>query len=129
MTKLDVSLYLRSCAGVPVIINWTKEVTGGNVVIKWEPTLDGACPVVQYKVYYKEANLEAEKKPSGWISVIVNRNTTSYTIQLMCGREYKIVVTSLAAQRESDFRKSRKWQFKTKGGNGAFMRLNFKAKF
>ena len=103
----------------------TKEVTGGNVVIKWEPTLDGACPVVQYRIDYKEVALQAGKKASGWNTVTVNRNTTSYTLHLMCGREYKIVVTSLPSQRESGFRESGKWQFKTKGGNRTFMRLNF----
>ena len=125
LTKRDVSLYLRSCAGVPVIINRTEEVTGGTVVVRWEPPLVGACPVDQYKVYYSEVILPAEKRT--WSSVTVNRDTTSYTIQLMCGREYEIAVTSLATQRESNFHESQIWKFKTKGGNGAFMRLKFKA--
>ena len=125
LTKRDESLYLRSCAGVPVIKNRTEEVTGATVVVKWEPPLDGACPVDQYKVYYSEVILQAENK--NWSSVTVNRNTTSYTIQLTCGREYEIAVTSLATQRESNFHESRIWKFKIRGGNGAFMRLNFKA--
>ena len=125
LTKFDVSVFLRSFAGVPVIINRTEEVTGGTVVVRWEPPLMEACPVVQYKVYYSEVILQAEKRT--WSSVTVNRNTTSYTIQLICGREYEIAVTSLASQRESNFHESRTWKFKTKGGNGAFMRLNFKA--
>ena len=125
MTKCDVSCPLRSCAGVPVVINRAEEVTGGTVVVRWEPPLDGACPVVQYKVYHREVIPQGDKK--NWNSVTVNRNATNYTIQLICGREYEIAVTSLAAQRESNFHESRIWKFKTKGGNGAIMKLDFKA--
>ena len=123
-TKRDVFLYLRSCAGLPVIKNRTEEVTGATVVVKWEPPLEGACPVDQYKVYHREVILQAENK--NWSSITVNRNATSYTIQLTCGRKYEVAVTSLAGQKESNFHESRIWKFKTKGGNGTIMRLNFK---
>ena len=125
MIKCDVSRPLRFYAGVPVIINIAEEVTEGTVVVRWEPPLEGACPVVQYKVYHREVISQADKK--SWSSAIVNRNATSYTLQLICGREYEIAVTSLAAQRESNFNESRIWKFEPKGGNDANTKLDFKA--
>lgn len=98
-----------------MVVNKVKEVPGGDVLVRWEPPLDGACLVVRYNVYYREVILHVKK--SKWNSVAVNRNVTSYTLHLKCNKKYEIAVTSLNAYRESDISDSQIWKFKTKGGN------------
>ena len=112
-----------------MIVNRTAVVTGGVVVVSWEPPLEGACPVVRYKVYYREV-ISHVNNESKWKSVAVNRNVTSHTLHLKCWKEYEIAVTSLTTQGESDFKDSGIWKFKTKGGSRsrAIMRLKFSAK-
>jgi len=48
--------------------------------------------------------------------VTVNRNATSFTLQLNCRKKYEVAVTSLNTHGESDFNDSRIWRFKTQGG-------------
>ena len=112
-----------------MIVNSTALITGGVVVVSWEPPLEGACPVVRYKVYHREVTSHVNNE-SEWNSVAVNRNVTSHTLHLKCWKEYEIAVTSLTTQGESDFKDSRIWKFKTKGGTGsrAILRLKFNAK-
>ena len=98
-----------------MILNSTTVVTGAVVVVSWEPPLEGACPVVRYKVYYREV-ISHVNNDSKWISVAVNRDETSHTFHLKCLKEYEIAVTSLTTQGESDFKDSSIWKFKTKGG-------------
>ena len=101
--------------GVPVIVNSTKAVPGGTVVVAWEPPLEGACPVDNYTVYYREVVSPTRK--SKWQSITVNRNITSCTLQLKCRKEYDVAVTSLRGYKESAFSDSKIWNFKTGGGN------------
>ena len=84
-------------------------------MVRWEPPLEGACPVVRYNVYYREVISAVDKRT--WKSVIVDRNATSYILRLGCKREYEIGVTSLNGHRESALNDSRIWNFKTGGGN------------
>ena len=98
-----------------MILNKAKEVAGTAVVVRWEPPLEGACPVMSYNVYYREVISQAVK--SKWNTVTVSRNATIHTLQLNCRKEYEIAVTSLNTHGESDLKDSRTWRFKTLGGN------------
>ena len=106
---------LTYLSGIPTIVNSTAVITGGIVVVSWEPPLEGACPVVRYKVYYREV-ISHVNNESKWNSVAVNRNITSHTLHLKCQKEYEIAVTSQTTQGESDFKDSGIWKFKTKEG-------------
>lgn len=99
--------------GVPVIVNTTKEVTRGIVVVAWEPPW--TCPIDKYTVYYREVIfLEVKSK---WQSITVNGNETSYTLHLSCRKEYDVAVTSWSAHSESNLNDSKIWNLKTGGGN------------
>ena len=91
------------------------EVKGGTYAVKWEPLLEDACPVEQYKVNYREIFSKANK--GKWNSVTVNRNATSYILHLHCWKEYEIAVTSLNSYGESSINDSEVWKFRTLGGN------------
>ena len=97
--------------GVPDIVNSTKTVPGGTVVVAWETPFEGACPVITYTVYYRKV-----AKNSKWQSVTVKGKTDSYTLQLKCKEEYEVAVTSLSGYKESAFNESKIWKFKTQGG-------------
>ena len=100
---------------VPVIVNTTKEVTSQVAVVAWEPTLDGACQIDKYTVYYREVIfLEVKRK---WHSVTVHGNETSYTLHLSCRKEYDVAVTAWSTHTESNVSDSKIWNFKTVGGN------------
>ena len=101
--------------GVPVIVNTTEAVTGRFVVVTWEPPLDGACPTVGYTLYYRKVMSLGRK--TNWHSIAVNRNYTTYTLQLNCRKEYDVAVTSRSAYKESNFGDSIIWNFKTGGGD------------
>ena len=101
--------------GVPDIVNSTKTVPGGTVVVAWEPPLEGACPVTTYTVYYRKV-----AKKTKWQSVTVKGKTNSYTLQLRCREEYEVAVTSLIGYKESAFNESKIWNFKTQGGDVAY---------
>ena len=73
--------------------------------------MERICTVVQYNVYYREVILRAEK--GHWNLITVNGNTTSYTLQLECWKQYEITVTSLSSYNESDKEGSKIWNFKT----------------
>ena len=92
-----------------------KEVKGGSFVFEWEPLLEGACPVEQYKVYYREIFTKANK--GEWNSVTLNKNATSYILHLHCWKEYEIAVTSLSSFGESLINGSEVWKLRTRGGN------------
>lgn len=99
-----------------MILNKVKEVAGAAVVVRWEPPLEGACPIVGYNVYYREDLLQAEG--SKWKLVTVNRTADSCTLHLECWKDYEIAVTSLNAAGESDVKDSRIWRLRTgKGTN------------
>lgn len=98
-------------------MNKTEAVTGRFVVVTWEPPLDGACPIVGYTLYYREVMSLGRK--TNWHSIAVDRNDTTYTLQLSCGKEYDVAVTSRSAYKESNFSDSNIWNFKTGGGNVA----------
>ena len=104
---------LITITGVPVIVNTTKEVTSGIVVVVWEPPW--ACPIVKYTVYYREVIFLDVK--SKWHSVTLNGNEISYMLQLSCRKEYDVAVTSWNAHSESNLSDSKIWNFKTGGGN------------
>ena len=116
MKQDNVLNHIPLNTGVPVIINSTKSVPGGNVVVAWEPPLTGACPVVHYTVHYRE---EANKMKTPWQSVTVKGNSVSYTLQLKCRKKYELAVTSLSGYKESAFSDSKIWKFKTDGGDVA----------
>ena len=97
--------------GIPDIVNTTKTVPGGTVVVAWETPFVGACPVITYTVYYRKV-----AKNSKWQSVTVKGKTKSYTLQLKCREEYRVAVTSLSGYKESAFNESKIWKFKTEGG-------------
>ena len=104
--------------GVPEIVNSTKAVPGGTVVVAWKTPLEGACPVITYTVYYRKA-----AKKSKWQSVTAKGKTDSYTLQLKCKEEYEVAVTSLSGFMESTFNESKIWNFKTQGGDVAYNKL------
>ena len=103
--------------GVPLLKSQAKVkvVKGGAVLVEWGPLLEGACPVEQYKVYYRGVFSQANK--GEWSSVTVNRNATGNILHLHCWKEYEIAVTSLNSYGESSFNDSEVWQFRTQGGN------------
>ena len=100
-------------------MNKDKEVAGETVVIIWEPPLNGACFVLGYKVYHRKVSL-AETSP--WSSVPVDKNCTNHTLQLGCGKEYEVAVTSLSTANantdstENSFSDSRIWNFTVRRG-------------
>ena len=100
--------------GVPDIINSTKAIPGGSVLVAWDPPFKGACPVITYTIYYRKV-----VKNSKWQSVTVKGKTNSYTLQLKCREEYEVAVTSLRGYKESPFNESKIWNFKTQGGDVA----------
>ena len=55
-------------------------------------------------------------KKSKWRSITVNRNATSFTLQLNCKNEYDIAVTSVGEYWQSALNDSKIWNFKTGGG-------------
>ena len=91
------------------------EVTGGSVLVKWEPPLERICAVKQYKVYYREIISQANKDE--WNSVTVDKNARSYILHLHCWKEYEIAVTSFSSYGESSINDSDVWKFRTLGGN------------
>lgn len=105
--------------GVPVILNKLKKVARGTVVVRWEPPIEGACPVMGYNVSYREVISPWQK--SKWHSAIVKGKATNYTLRLRCGKEYEIKVTSLIGQRKSSMTDNRKWKFKIGGGNASLI--------
>ena len=80
----------------------------------WKPPFEESCPVVNYTVNYRKV-LSPEKQ-SKWLSVTVNRNATSFTLQLKCKSEYDIAVTSMGEYWQSALNDSKIWNFKTEGG-------------
>ena len=98
--------HLRSFVGAPVIVNKSKEVTGRTVLVKWQPPMESRCTVVQYNV-----NWLAEK--GHWNSITVSGNTTSYTLDLECWKQYEITITSFYSYGGSDKVDSKIWNFKT----------------
>ena len=104
--------YALTVSGVPLIVNTTKRVSGGSVVVAWEPPFEGACPIVSYNVYYREV----AARNNSWYSVTVHRNKTSCTLHLNCRKEYDVAVTSLSGSGESAFNDSKIWNFQTGGG-------------
>lgn len=112
---------MPSFLGVPIIVNKVEEVAGRTVVVRWEPLLEGACPIVGYNVYYREVPTRKDK----WNSVTVNRNAINYTLYLDCWKQYEIAVTSLATYGESPLSDSHVWKVLTIGGdNCCFNFLN-----
>ncbi|XP_078379589.1 uncharacterized protein LOC144662599 isoform X2 [Oculina patagonica] len=105
---------INKLRGFPVVVNTTKHVPGGTVVVAWEPPFEETCPVVNYTVNYREVLSHTRK--SKWHSVTVNGNATSLTLQLSCKTEYEIEVISLNGYVESDVNESKIWNFKTGGG-------------
>ena len=103
--------------GFPVIVNTTKEVPGGTVVVAWEPPFEDTCAVFNYTVNYREVLSPTEQ--SKWHSVTLNRDVTSLTLKLSCKTEYDIAVTSLRGYGESALNESKIWNFKTGGGNAS----------
>ena len=80
----------------------------------WEPPFDESCPVVNYTVNYRKV-MSAVKK-SKWLSITLNRNATSFTLQLNCKNEYDIAVTSMGEYWQSALNDSKIWNFQTGGG-------------
>lgn len=58
---------------------------------------------------------------SEWHSITMNRNTTSYILQLHCSKEYDVGVTSRSGYGESNLSESKIWNFKTVRGNNTVM--------
>ena len=110
-----------------MIVNRTEVVSGGIFKVKWEPPLEVACPVINYKVYYREVILYLPASKIQWNSDIVDRNATSYTMHLKCQKEYEVAFSSLTTQGEIGFKDSDVWKFKTKGGKRKTIRLQFSA--
>ncbi|XP_078368380.1 uncharacterized protein LOC144652235 [Oculina patagonica] len=104
--------------GFPVIVNTTRKATGRIVVVAWEPPLDGACPIVGYTVYYRE--VMPLKIKGKWHSVTMDRNATSYTLQVNCRKEYDVAVTSRTVNKESTLSDSKIWNFETEGDNDCY---------
>ena len=98
-----------------MIVNKDKEVAGGTIAVRWEPPLEGACPVMSYNVYYREVISQAVKRK--WKTVAASKITTRYPLYLNCWKEYEIAVTSLTAYGESNFHDSNTWKLRTIGGN------------
>ncbi|CAH3038178.1 unnamed protein product, partial [Pocillopora meandrina] len=101
--------------GVPLIVNTTKSVSGGDVLVVWEPPLVGACPVVKYNVYYREV-MSSARQQGNWYSVELDGSRTSCTLHLSCRKEYNVSVTSISESGESPFNDSKIWNFQTTGG-------------
>ena len=80
----------------------------------WEPRFKESCSVVNYNVNYRKVMSPWNK--SKWRSITVNRNTTSFTLQLNCKNEYDIAVTSVCEYWQSALTDSKIWNFKTEGG-------------
>ena len=80
----------------------------------WEPLFEGSCPVVNYTVNYRKVMSPVQK--SKWRSVTVNRNATSFKLQLKCKNEYDITVTSMCEYWQSALNDIKIWNFKTEGG-------------
>ena len=100
--------------GVPKIANENRDVSGGTVVIRWTPPLEGACPVVRYTIHFR---VKQASKSKIWNSVNVSRNATSYTLHLInCTKKYEIALTSFNGYKESALSESKRWKFKTGGG-------------
>ncbi|XP_078379553.1 uncharacterized protein LOC144662584 [Oculina patagonica] len=104
---------INKLRGFPVIVNTTKHVPGGTVVVGWEPPFEETCPTMNYTVNYRE--VLSHKRKSKWHSVTASRNATSLTLQLSCNTEYDIAVTSLSGYGESALNESKIWNFKTGG--------------
>ncbi|XP_078379543.1 uncharacterized protein LOC144662575 [Oculina patagonica] len=104
---------INKLRGFPVIVNTTKQVPGGTVVVGWEPPFEETCPILNYTVNYRE--VLSHKRKSKWHSVTVNGNATSLTLQLSCNTEYDVAVTSLSGYGESALNESKIWNFKTGG--------------
>lgn len=119
--KRDLLNHALLKTGVPDIVNSTEVVPGGNVVVAWEPPLEGACPVIMYNVYYRQVT-----RKSKWQSVTVNGKTVSYTLQLKCREDYEVAVTSLSGYKESAFNESKIWKFKTQGGDVAYYNKSYR---
>ena len=102
--------------GVPLIVNTTKSVSGGDVLVVWEPPLVGTCPVVKYNVYYREV-MSSARQQGNWYSVELDGSHTSCTLHLSCRKEYNVSVTSISESGESPFNDSKIWNFQTTGGN------------
>lgn len=60
------------------------------------------------------------ERKGGWHSFTLNRNVTSYTLLVSCGKEYDVAVTSLSGNKESNLSDSKIWNIKTEGGNVMF---------
>ena len=80
----------------------------------WEPPFEEGCPVVNYTVNYREVMSPVNE--SKWRSVTVNRNSTSFALQLNCKKEYDIAVTSMGEYWQTALNDSKIWNFKTGGG-------------
>ena len=80
-------------------------------MVKWEPPVERICRVVQYRISYREVILQAEK--DHWNSITVSRNTTSYTVDLACWKQYEITVSSFYSYGGNDKVDSNIWNFKT----------------
>ena len=90
----------------------------------WEPPFEESCPVVNYTVNYRKV-MSAVKK-SKWRSITVNRNATSFTLQLNCKNEYDIAVTSVGEYWQSALNDSKIWNFKTGGGKHSLCDMHMK---
>ena len=80
----------------------------------WEPPFEESCPVVNFTVIYRKVISPVKKRE--WLSIIVNRNATSFTLQLNCKNEYDIAITSVGEYWQSALSDSKIWNFKTGGG-------------
>jgi len=105
---------INKLRGVPAIVNTTEIVPGGTVVVAWEPPFEESCSVVNYTVNYRKVMSPVKK--SKWRSITVNRNVTSFTLQLKCKNEYDITVSSMGEYWQSALNDSKIWNFKTEGG-------------
>ena len=108
---------IKLLLGFPVILNTTKEVPEGTVIVAWEAPFEDTCAVFNYTVNHRE--VLSRTKQSKWHSVPINRNVTSLTLKLSCKTEYDIAVTSLSGYGKSALNESKIWNFKTGGGNVA----------
>ena len=80
----------------------------------WEPPFEESCPVVNYTVNYRKVT--SPEKKSEWRSITVNRNATSFTLQLNCKNKYDIAVTSMGECWQSALNDGKIWNFLTGGG-------------
>ena len=107
------------------------------VEVKWTAPLEGQCPVHAYSVYYREES--SGTTPRQWtLAVKVKVNTTRYLLQLMCRKNYEVMVTAWNSNGETSLNESKTWKVATGGGKEStldsfilyiWMRLNYSTLF